>query len=142
MQRSAVAGQNEDSDEILSTNLSDSSNIQATKRRGGISAEPVTEEDAANYVKKVIPKDYKTMRALEKAISKNVLFSHLDDNERSDIFDAMFSVARKQSETIIEQGDEGDNFYVIDQGEVEVSIQSRHISRRLNSCVVFGTGVC
>ena len=30
----------------------------------------------------VIPKDYKTMTALAKAISKNVLFSHLDDNER------------------------------------------------------------
>ena len=31
---------------------------------------------------KVIPKDYKTMAALAKAIEKNVLFSHLDDNER------------------------------------------------------------
>lgn len=30
----------------------------------------------------VIPKDYKTMTALAKAISKNVLFVHLDDNER------------------------------------------------------------
>ena len=30
----------------------------------------------------VIPKDYKTMGALAKAIEKNVLFAHLDDNER------------------------------------------------------------
>lgn len=30
----------------------------------------------------VVPKDYKTMAALSKAISRNVLFSHLDDNER------------------------------------------------------------
>lgn len=30
----------------------------------------------------MIPKDYKTMTALAKAISKNVLFAHLDDNER------------------------------------------------------------
>jgi len=30
----------------------------------------------------VIPKDYKTMTALSRAISKNLLFSHLDDNER------------------------------------------------------------
>lgn len=30
----------------------------------------------------VIPKDYKTMTALARAISKNVLFAHLDDNER------------------------------------------------------------
>lgn len=35
----------------------------------------------ASYTQ-VIPKDYKTMTALAKAISKNVLFAHLDDNER------------------------------------------------------------
>lgn len=61
------------------------------------------------------------MAALSKAIAKNVLFSHLDENERSDIFDAMFPVNCLEGEPIIQQGDEGDNFYVIDQGEVEVS---------------------
>lgn len=30
----------------------------------------------------VVTKDYKTMASLSKAIAKNVLFSHLDDNER------------------------------------------------------------
>lgn len=72
-------------------------------------------------VPQVVPKDYKTMAALSKAIAKNVLFSHLDENERSDIFDAMFPVNFLPGEAIIQQGDEGDNFYVIDQGEVEVS---------------------
>lgn len=60
------------------------------------------------------------MAALSKAIAKNILFSHLDENERSDIFDAMFPVTFLQGESIIQQGDEGDNFYVIDVGEVEV----------------------
>lgn len=145
--------------------------VPPVRRRGGISAEPVSEEDATSYVKKVsqfscftiffpisiakrsflikpffkkkknetitsdlpvfcfifkfsvlkvVPKDYKTMAALSKAIAKNVLFSHLDENERSDIFDAMFPVNCLTGEPIIQQGDEGDNFYVIDQGEVEV----------------------
>uniref|UniRef100_A0A674EKP7 Protein kinase, cAMP-dependent, regulatory, type I, beta n=1 Tax=Salmo trutta TaxID=8032 RepID=A0A674EKP7_SALTR len=95
--------------------------VKARRRRGGVSAEVYTEEDAVSYVRKVIPKDYKTMTALAKAISKNVLFAHLDDNERSDIFDAMFPVMHIAGETVIQQGDEGDNFYVIDQGEVDVS---------------------
>ncbi|XP_016068474.1 PREDICTED: cAMP-dependent protein kinase type I-beta regulatory subunit isoform X2 [Miniopterus natalensis] len=56
--------------------------VKARCRRGGVSAEVYTEEDAVSYVRKVIPKDYKTMTALAKAISKNVLFAHLDDNER------------------------------------------------------------
>lgn len=74
-----------------------------------------------SMVFQVVPKDYKTMAALSKAIAKNILFSHLDENERSDIFDAMFPVTFLQGESIIQQGDEGDNFYVIDVGEVEVS---------------------
>jgi len=94
----------------------------AVRRRGAISAEPITEEDVATYVKKVVPKDYKTMASLSKAIAKNVLFSHLDENERSDIFDAMFPVSAIPGEVIIQQGDEGDNFYIIDSGEVEVYV--------------------
>lgn len=80
-----------------------------------------SETDVQLIVLQVVPKDYKTMAALSKAIGKNVLFSHLDENERSDIFDAMFPVNCLPGEAIIQQGDEGDNFYVIDQGEVEVS---------------------
>lgn len=66
------------------------------------------------------------MAALQKAIGKNVLFAHLDENERSDIFDAMFPVNAITGEVIIQQGDEGDNFYIIDQGEVEVSVNFFH----------------
>ena len=64
------------------------------------------------------------MASLSKAIAKNVLFSHLDENERSDIFDAMFPVNAMPGEVIIQQGDEGDNFYIIDTGDVEVSYQN------------------
>ncbi|XP_076309553.1 cAMP-dependent protein kinase regulatory subunit-like isoform X3 [Tachypleus tridentatus] len=97
-------------------------------RRGAVSAETYSEEDATTYVKKVVPKDYKTMAALSKAIHQNVLFAHLDDNELSDIFDAMFPVVHNASEVIIHQGDEGDNFYVIDQGEVEVFVNGQLVT--------------
>lgn len=70
--------------------------LQAVRRRGAISAEPITEEDASSYVKKVVPKDYKTMASLSKAIAKHILFLHLDENERSDIFDAMFPVSAEE----------------------------------------------
>ena len=46
----------------------------------------------------------------------------------SDIFDAMFPVHLHAGEVIIQQGDEGDNFYVIDQGEVDVSCYRLPIS--------------
>ncbi|XP_023320378.1 cAMP-dependent protein kinase type I regulatory subunit isoform X2 [Eurytemora carolleeae] len=104
------------------------SNIQQPlRRRGAVSAEPINEEDAATYVKKVVPKDYKTMASLSRAIAKNVLFSHLDENERSDIFDAMFPSSAMPGEIIIQQGDEGDNFYIIDQGEVEIYVNEEKV---------------
>merc|ERR1711935_690695 len=112
----------EDAESPLPSNI-----IQPVRRRGAISAEPINEEDAASYVKKVVPKDYKTMASLSKAIAKNVLFSHLDENERSDIFDAMFPVSAIPGEVIINQGDEGDNFYILDQGEVEIYVNGEKV---------------
>jgi cAMP-dependent protein kinase regulator len=73
-----------------------------------------------------VPKDEKTMASLQKAIEKNVLFKHLEENQRKEIFDAMFPVVHNPGEIIIKQGDEGDNFYVIDEGEVEVFIYYYH----------------
>lgn len=101
---------------------------QPARRRGGISAEPVTEEDATSYVKKVVPKDYKTMGALSRAIASNVLFTHLDESERADMFDAMFPVQCLPGETVISQGDEGDNFYIVDSGEVEVLVNGEPVT--------------
>lgn len=103
-------------------------NVKARERRGAVSAEPYKEEDATSYVKTVIPKDYSTMQALSKAIQTNLLFSHLDDNEKSDIFDAMQPFNYKPGETIIQQGEEGDFFYIIDQGEVEVYVNNKCVT--------------
>ena len=85
----------------------------------------------------VVPKDYKTMASLSKAIAKNVLFSHLDENERSDIFDAMFPHNAIPGEVIIHQGDEGDNFYIIDSGEVEVGKSEIYIKNDVPFSTVF-----
>ena len=38
----------------------------------------------------------------------------------------MFPVNYTAGEVIIQQGDEGDNFYIIDSGEVEVTFFIRH----------------
>nr|ADD24423.1 cAMP-dependent protein kinase type I regulatory subunit [Lepeophtheirus salmonis] len=114
-------------DDELESPMASQIQQQSSRRRGAISAEPITEEDVAGYVKKVVPKDYKTNVSLGKAIAKNVLFSHLDENERSDIFDAMFPINALPGEVVIKQGDEGDNFYIIDAGEVEIYVHNEKV---------------
>jgi len=78
--------------------------------------------------REVVPKDAATMASLAKAIANNVLFSHLDDGEKADIFDAMFPVNHQAGDVIIKQGDDGDNFYVIDSGSVDIYVYGEFIS--------------
>jgi cAMP-dependent protein kinase regulator len=133
----SVAGENDDLgdlNEVSGGNTSSQQNqttnagVKTRERRGAVSAEPYKEEDATSYVKTVIPKDYATMQALSKAIQSNLLFSHLDDSEKSDIFDAMQPFNYKAGETIIQQGEEGDFFYIIDIGEVEVYVNNKCVT--------------
>ncbi len=134
----SVAGENDDLADLNEASGGNASshqnqstantNVKARERRGAVSAEPYKEEDATSYVKTVIPKDYATMQALSKAIQSNLLFSHLDDSEKSDIFDAMQPFNYKAGETIIQQGEEGDFFYIIDQGEVEVYVNNKCVT--------------
>jgi cAMP-dependent protein kinase regulator len=129
----SVAGENDNLGDLNDSidhhsQSASNTNVKARERRGAVSAEPYKEEDATSYVKTVIPKDYATMQALSKAIQSNLLFSHLDDNEKSDIFDAMQPFNYKPGETIIQQGEEGDFFYIIDQGEVEVYVNNKCVT--------------
>ncbi|EYC42410.1 hypothetical protein Y032_0532g3041 [Ancylostoma ceylanicum] len=123
-QRTEEAGRNQetqDDDDIM---------IEPPKRTGGrrtgISAEPIKEDDT-EYKKVVIPKDEATRKSLEAAMSKNLLFAHLEEDEAKTMFDAMFPVEKQAGETIIEQGEEGDNFYVIDKGVVDVYVNNEFV---------------
>jgi len=129
----SVAGENDDLADLNestghNSQSASNTNVKGRERRGAVSAEPYKEEDATSYVKTVIPKDYATMQSLSKAIQTNLLFSHLDDSEKSDIFDAMQPFNYKPDETIIQQGEEGDFFYIIDQGEVEVYVNNKCVT--------------
>lgn len=91
-------------------------------RRGAVSAAVMDVDEAENYEKKVIEKDEATMDALRLAVKSNVLFQHLETDELGDVLDAMFPVDPKKGDVIIQQGDEGDNFYVVFEGQTAVEI--------------------
>ena len=50
---------------------------------------------------------------------QQVLFRHLEQEQKEFVARAMFVMDFKNGDTIISQGDDGDNFYVIDRGNVE-----------------------
>jgi cAMP-dependent protein kinase regulator len=97
------------------------------RRRGAVSSEAVTEEDIAKYQKTTIPKTHQEMLGLQEALNKNVLFKYLDDNTRSDIFDVMEPRDYQSRENIIAQGEEGDYFYIIHKGEVDIYVNNTKV---------------
>lgn len=96
-----------------------------TSRRGAVSADVMDADELDNGEPlKIIPKEAAVMEALTKSVQENVLFQHLETSELKSVLDAMFEVSPKAGDIIIQQGDEGDNFYVIDNGTTEVLIGS------------------
>jgi len=93
------------------------------RRRGAISAESIKEVDLDQEPVSFVPKSDETKERLERALRTNVLFSHLEERERQDVFDVMFEVTFGAGATIIEQGDpNGDHFYVVDEGECDIFV--------------------
>ena len=64
---------------------------------------------------KVIKKDGKSAVSLSQLLANHVLLSSLTDTERTEVFENMFSVTARPGQLIIKQGDEGDNFFIIEQ---------------------------
>lgn len=91
-------------------------------RRGSVSAESIKPSDnVADRI--VIPKDNATKMRIAAATGHNLLFRNLEADQRHEIVDAMFERKVTKGDVIIKQGDEGDNFYVIDQGSFDVFVK-------------------
>eukprot|EP01133_Synstelium_polycarpum_P014589 gene14589-17250_t len=67
-------------------------------------------------------KPIEVQQRLEVALRQNIMFNHLQQDERNAVFAAMFEVPFKSGERIIEQGAEGDNFYVVDAGTCDIYV--------------------
>jgi cAMP-dependent protein kinase regulator len=61
---------------------------------------------------------------LKEAVSGILIFRSLDAEQMFDVIDAMFERHVIPGETVIRQGDDGDNFYVIESGTYDVTVRS------------------
>ncbi|XP_046662439.1 cAMP-dependent protein kinase type II regulatory subunit isoform X2 [Homalodisca vitripennis] len=86
-------------------------------RRKSVFAEAYDPEaDDDDTQKVVFPKSDEQRQGLAESVKKILLFRSLDKEQMHEVLDAMFEKRVKEGDYIIKQGDDGDNFYVIQTG--------------------------
>ena len=83
----------------------------------------VEEEDTGDWVMEVVPKSAEQLERIKTAVKANFLFQHLNDAQAKQVYDVMKRVQVKKGDVVIRQGDQGDWFYVVDDGEYVVTLQ-------------------
>ncbi|XP_046628424.1 cAMP-dependent protein kinase type II regulatory subunit isoform X1 [Neodiprion virginianus] len=94
-------------------------------RRKSVFAEtynPEEDEDEEG-IKMVHPKSDQQRLRLGESVKTILLFRALDKEQMADVLDAMFEKTVETGDYIIRQGDDGDNFYVIEKGKFEVYVK-------------------
>ena len=71
----------------------------------------------------MIPKTEEEAARIHDKLTECLLFKHLDEDQLMKLQGAMFSVTKNDGDTIIKQGEAGDNFYILDNGSVDVYIE-------------------
>jgi CRP-like cAMP-binding protein len=80
--------------------------------------------DPSTYTKKLVEKDPFVRAVLNEVIDSNILFRHCKKDEKLDIVDAFDSIEFAEGVDVITQGDSGDNFYIVEEGSLDVYIDS------------------
>ncbi|XP_018328058.1 cAMP-dependent protein kinase type II regulatory subunit-like [Agrilus planipennis] len=94
-------------------------------RRKCVAAEQYDpEKDDEDYEDAFYPKNDQQKNFLWENIKNLLLFSSLEDTQIERVVNAMFEVSVVPGDVIIEQGDDADNFYVIESGIYNVYISS------------------
>ncbi|KAL9187954.1 hypothetical protein ACHAXT_006332 [Thalassiosira profunda] len=104
---------------------------QRKKRRESVCAEKIADSVVEESALKVISKTDTEAARIQDILKSNVFFRHLDQNQRKTLQDVMFLREANDGDVIIAQGDDGDNFYILDQGTVEVFIESSDGEKKL-----------
>lgn len=81
------------------------------------------DDEGSDDVKVVHPKSDEQRQRLAEAVKDCLLFRSLDREQLSEVLDAMFERKAEPGETIITQGADGDNYYVVESGFYNVLVQ-------------------
>lgn len=104
---------------------------QQFARRKSVSAEAYDpdEEDDEEEEKIVYPKSDEQRKRLSEAVKPIFIFRSLDPEQMHCVLDAMFEKQVSPGDHVIDQGDDGDNFYVIDSGKYDIYVDNKLVGK-------------
>jgi cAMP-dependent protein kinase regulator len=99
-----------------------------TGRRKSVAAERYDPEaDDDDGVKVVHPKSDEQRRRLNDTVKHILLFRSLEEKQMHEVIDAMFERKVEPDDHVIDEGDDGDNFYVIDSGVYDILVKGKKV---------------
>eukprot|EP00594_Rhizosolenia_setigera_P018549 CAMPEP_0178956264 /NCGR_PEP_ID=MMETSP0789-20121207/10128_1 /TAXON_ID=3005 /ORGANISM="Rhizosolenia setigera, Strain CCMP 1694" /LENGTH=785 /DNA_ID=CAMNT_0020638115 /DNA_START=203 /DNA_END=2560 /DNA_ORIENTATION=+ len=81
----------------------------------------------ADYVTPHFPKSEDAIKFIDSSLADNFIFASLTSKERRLLIDAMMIETVQAGTIIIQQGDIGDYFYVVEGGHVSFSVDGNHV---------------
>jgi len=110
-------------------------NIQSTARRKSVFAETYDPEEEDDDEQSAIhPKTDLQRKALKEAVKEILLFRSLEPDQLNEVLDAMFEYKVKSGDNIIRQGDDGDNFYVVESGLYNIYVNTANGNQLVGKC--------
>jgi cAMP-dependent protein kinase regulator len=92
-------------------------------RRTSVSAESIAVDSGVDEVLPVFPKTPEQLRRIKVAIRNNFIFRDLDEEQTKGVLDAMQERKAIMNEVVIRQGDVGEYFYVVEEGQMNCYIR-------------------
>lgn len=104
-------------------------------RRKSVFAETYDPEDDEDKDEKIVhPKSDSQRKSLLEAVKEILLFRSLESEQLNEVLDAMFERKVTPNEYIIKQGDDGDNFYVVESGTYNIFIKQGNQDVKVGCC--------
>ncbi|XP_067110440.1 cAMP-dependent protein kinase type II-beta regulatory subunit-like isoform X2 [Osmerus mordax] len=105
--------------------------INRFMRRSSVCAEAFNpdEEEEDKEPRITHPKTDEQRHRLQEACKDILLFKNLDPEQMAQVLDAMFEKPVESGEHIIDQDEDGDNFYVIERGNFDILVSTDGLQR-------------
>mmetsp|Transcript_15804 Transcript_15804/g.17671 ORF Transcript_15804/g.17671 Transcript_15804/m.17671 type:complete len:823 (+) Transcript_15804:160-2628(+) len=95
------------------------------QRGQNVFAQPI--DMTKDFVPPSYPKSDAAIQFIDASLADNFIFSSLNVTERRSLIDAMMLEAVSEGHVIINQGENGDYFYVVEEGQVSFSVDGNNV---------------